>query len=770
MRNWVAGGVGVLVCVSTIMAEIPVWAIKEWVSPQSPPILSGAGGIYKEKEFYYMGLDGDLNRGLYAYDYFTETSTLVFQTEEITYPRDLSDKYIVYSGQAAPRDLWLFDGTTYRNILPYDASRWFQAVKISDDYVVWQHEGGSLGQGIFLYNITTGAISQLDDPDNRYYAEIPDIDFPYVTWEDGFDIDCSEPHFPGGKRGAIQIYNLQTGMKSNSAEELPGCFIGGDQSGVLSYPYVVFERIQYQWNDVDEYYERIYTGILARDLRSGSTIPISETHGGLQNYGGHGTSMGNVAWEEYSRGEQKWYLYFWDGSQRVVIPAEGSVTGFRMYGDNLRFNVGSKWYIALAEADTDGDGLPDSWETKGIDINNDGIVDLDLPALGADPRHKDLFVEVDRMAGVPFQRSALDMVRTAFANAPVSNPDGLNGIDLHIQIDDIVPFQEYIDDEFTDFRAIKDQNWGTVEERTHATNAENILKAKKRAFRYCLFANKFPSGSVGRGEMPGNDFVVAMGGLPAAIQTEHELATTFMHELGHNLGLNEGGGDDILFKPNYVSVMNYGFGEFEEDGTGDLLIPDFSREVMLPLDESNLDETIGIVSRRTPDVWSFFGLTDPNGVHQGIEPVLLNSQPCDWNGNYDLTEIGVEMDLTWLYPHDPNYNPQTPGQILNGYDDWANLQPAIGTTGAFEDRVVANLEVQPMTVEVRMWLREQVPHRPMLADVTGDRRIDLEDWAAFALQWRREKCGSCGGADLTGDGSVMMDDLAIQAQRWLKGI
>jgi len=73
MRNWVAGGVGVLVCVSTIMAEIPVWAIKEWVSPQSPPILSGAGGIYKEKEFYYMGLDGDLNRGLYAYDYFTET-------------------------------------------------------------------------------------------------------------------------------------------------------------------------------------------------------------------------------------------------------------------------------------------------------------------------------------------------------------------------------------------------------------------------------------------------------------------------------------------------------------------------------------------------------------------------------------------------------------------------------------------------------------------------------------------------------------------------
>ncbi len=751
--RWMLCGTIAVVMISTrAWAEIPIWTIKEWVAPQSPPVADG--GIFKEK-FYYMGLDGDLNRGLYAYDYFTETSTLILQSEEIRYLVDVSDKSILYSREYRQKDLWLFDGSTHQVILPYDANRWFQAARISGDYIVWQ--GTTPPSGLvnnYLYSIATGMITQLNDPDN-YYQSLgpPSMDYPYIVWNEW---------------GGVLIYNMQTGIRINTR---PAGIIGRDEKCTVSYPYVVFERVLYEWDDVLEYYVKSYDAVLARDLRTGGTIPLSEVHGIGGSYGGIITSMGNVAWTQYSIADQKTYLYFWDGRETVFVPTPGSVqylTG--IFGPHLRFTIAAENYIALAEADTDGDGLPDSWETKGIDINGDGVIDLDLPALGADPRHKDLFVEVDRMAGVPFQRSALDIVRTSFANAPVSNPDGLNGIDLHIQIDEFVPFQEFIDDAFTDFQAIKEDSWGTVLERNHATNAENILKAKKRAFRYCLFANKFPSGSVGRGEMPGNDFVVTMGGLPAAIQTEHELATTFMHELGHNLGLNEGGGDDILFKPNYVSVMNYGFGEFEEDWTGDLLIPDFSREVMLPLDESNLDETIGIVSRRTPDVWSFFGLTDPNGVHQGIERVLLNSQPCDWNGNYDLTEVGVEMDLTWLYPHDPNCNPQTPGQILNGYDDWANLQLAIGTTGAFEDRVVANLEVQPMTVEVRTWLREQVPHRPMLADVTGDRRIDLEDWAAFAAQWRREKCGSCGGADLTGDGNVMLDDLAILAQRWLKGI
>lgn len=53
-----------------------------------------------------------------------------------------------------------------------------------------------------------------------------------------------------------------------------------------------------------------------------------------------------------------------------------------------------------SNGDADGDGLLDGWERRGIDDNGDGAVDLNLPALGANPLHKDLFVEADAMANL----------------------------------------------------------------------------------------------------------------------------------------------------------------------------------------------------------------------------------------------------------------------------------------------------------------------------------------------------------------------------------
>ena len=38
-----------------------------------------------------------------------------------------------------------------------------------------------------------------------------------------------------------------------------------------------------------------------------------------------------------------------------------------------------------------------------------------------------------------------------------------------------------------------------------------------------------------------------------------EDALLFIHELGHNLGLKHGGTDNLNYKPNYLSVMNYFF-------------------------------------------------------------------------------------------------------------------------------------------------------------------------------------------------------------------
>lgn len=98
--------------------------------------------------------------------------------------------------------------------------------------------------------------------------------------------------------------------------------------------------------------------------------------------------------------------------------------------------------------DNDGDGLCDSWETEGIKAS-DGDMLLDLPKLGANRNHKDLFVEIDFM-DCELQPSdctdlhthrpdpqALAAVRQAFADAPVGNPDGTTGITLHFEGDDI---------------------------------------------------------------------------------------------------------------------------------------------------------------------------------------------------------------------------------------------------------------------------------------------------------------------------------------------
>ena len=67
-----------------------------------------------------------------------------------------------------------------------------------------------------------------------------------------------------------------------------------------------------------------------------------------------------------------------------------------------------------------------------MDVDGNGSIDLDLPGMGADPRHKDLFVELDFMPPHRFDAAAAALIADAFADAPVSNPDGSAGIALHL--------------------------------------------------------------------------------------------------------------------------------------------------------------------------------------------------------------------------------------------------------------------------------------------------------------------------------------------------
>jgi len=65
--------------------------------------------------------------------------------------------------------------------------------------------------------------------------------------------------------------------------------------------------------------------------------------------------------------------------------------------------------------DIDGDGIPNTWEMKGYDADGDGKIDVDFPALGADPNHKDIFVEMDYMAGLLPSEDELDRITKIYA-------------------------------------------------------------------------------------------------------------------------------------------------------------------------------------------------------------------------------------------------------------------------------------------------------------------------------------------------------------------
>lgn len=406
------------------------------------------------------------------------------------------------------------------------------------------------------------------------------------------------------------------------------------------------------------------------------------------------------------------------------------------------------------DIDTDGDGLMDFWESEngGIDINQDNVIDFKPYDFGARPDHKDLFVEVD--AGtIPLGDNEVSKVVFAFDNAPVDNPDGTTGIRLHIQRDETnlpLPAAEIAaSGQFPlGFASTKEQRFGTPDERADA-NAANILHAKAMVYRYCLLYDGLQSlGNASRyngiGEIGGNDFAVdyAAPSFNDGFRDEDDRAATFMHELGHTLGLHHGGKpDDVLGnsmqgKVNYPSIMNYALAHPARWNTRFWTL-DYCREELAPVFEAFVSESSGVSSSLYRNYSMPYGVGSPG--NRSFRLARLDGRRVDFNASGTISG-SVVADLNFLGANSPivGTTAPTPDQIMKGHNDWKNIQYKVVIDSRQSAHDITNADGCPSSESVAYLEANILP--PCDADFNGDGLVEDSDFQFFVLAYNELLC------------------------------
>ncbi|WP_206047066.1 lamin tail domain-containing protein, partial [Noviherbaspirillum denitrificans] len=354
--------------------------------------------------------------------------------------------------------------------------------------------------------------------------------------------------------------------------------------------------------------------------------------------------------------------------------------------------------IAPGVIDSDRDGIPDSAKRAGGTYGG-----LDLYAMGARPGRRDIFLEIDYMDGNDVatrpRREALQKMEHAFAVKGIAmhmDTGALHGQDAaayNLGGGNSVSFAPCIElDTSTDGAGARD---GCTS--FQAVKNRNMDVRRRLLFHYALFANSLntdgSAGPSGISEMSGNDLIISLGGYDFQVDTDtgrnmliNMQASTLMHEFGHNLGLHHGGNEDVNYKPNHYSVMNYMYqfaglsatpdsvyaaeryylanglkgitycGLTENSPCSDGFLMSYSDGSSVPLDEARLSEADNIGRGSSGGAYADW---DNNGVRTG-GTVAKNINPL---GGFGRT-------------------------VLRDYDEWGNLQIAFsrGFSGSSSGR------------------------------------------------------------------------------------
>lgn len=368
----------------------------------------------------------------------------------------------------------------------------------------------------------------------------------------------------------------------------------------------------------------------------------------------------------------------------------------------------------------------------------------------ADPCRKTILLEIDFMTGAADghthrpQRAALAELQQAFADAPVPpvfcpytqlgfGEVAPGGVQLLAEVGNAIPEAAVFTlDDLVSTRS----------------NTVNFDPDRRPYFHYAVFAHDQAAGSGSSGQCcrDGKDFIVTLGSwrrlcvgggtdgasnttpvnddqpdgngnitngpnrtcetaanavfpaddvqlLPVGDSTSDQAGTvrdqagTTMHELGHALGLEHRGRDDVNHAPNYLSNMSYFFqqGIPRAGAAGSVL--DYSGTALPTLTERSLVENTGVQGPNTLLTLWF----DPTGQVRSANA----GGPIDWDqdGLFGTVAVDVNNDSACVGPGPDALN-TTPGGddrvangvIHNGLNDACETTPAGNdvriTTGA----------------------------------------------------------------------------------------
>ncbi len=203
-------------------------------------------------------------------------------------------------------------------------------------------------------------------------------------------------------------------------------------------------------------------------------------------------------------------------------------------------------------------------------------------------------------------------------------------------------------------------------------------------------------GQTGIAEISGNDLMVSLGQLNNDFGITPDifmLGGTFMHELGHNLGLRHGGGneDGPNYKPNYLSAMNYLY-QLNGIQSADVVGSNVRDDALTRLDYSTQVLPTG---GNSPGALNETDLSEPAGLGSGTADLFsyldgrcnyrqsATNGPVDWNGDGAADAGNATADLN------PGDHPvlgcgAVKNEVFNGHIDWGPAPGQSHFTYAFQ--------------------------------------------------------------------------------------